>query len=349
MRFISTILCLLTGLACFSQSKTEELAIARIQYVYKLKKAIGDKIWPSFGNDKYNIPIIYYSGDTTFVANPHPKFVKQYDPIPIFVRSKLSVYRINRRIDTVQLRMMVSVSYGPDTTLYDYNTPYMKCNSREEFIQATPFKPDTRGWVAIILHEFFHGFQFLHEGYRDYVARHNFIYSAVRDPLQNLFRTQDWYRDYLKSENDLLLKACKSENRQQTDSLIRVFFDIRKERRSRIKTDSDFDFELTEKSFETMEGCARYVEAMLFSYYVKDRQLAAVDTAFNNKGNSRENIEALERITEGDYYYATGYNIVRLLKKLNIDFSSVLFKNPSVTLEELLRKSIRKNNLGTTD
>jgi hypothetical protein len=35
---------------------------------------------------------------------------------------------------------------------------------------------------------------------------------------------------------------------------------------------------------------------------------------------------------------ATGYNLTRLLQKLKIDFMARLFKEPALTLEDLLRE-----------
>lgn len=343
MRLLLVIFSLFFIQTCFSQAGTEDLAIARIQYVYKVKKIIGNKAWPSFGNEKCNIPILYFSGDTTFIANPHAKLIQQFNPTKIFQKNDLVIYRVNRRLDTVRLRMLTTISFGPDTSLYDYNAPYMKCNSREELIQVTPFKPDTRGWVNIIMHEFFHGFQLLHNGYRQFVAQNNFIYSAVRDPLQNLFDSQEWYKDLASLENELLLRANKSTDRKQIDSLIGVFFKTRNERRSRIQANPDYNFAFVEKTYETMEGCARFIETSFILSYVKDKRLAAIDSEFKRNANIQSDLDNLGKVTEGNYYYATGYNIARLLKKLNIEFTSILFKQPSVALEDILRQSIGKS------
>ncbi|MCH5684056.1 hypothetical protein LWM68_07095 [Niabella sp. W65] len=241
--------------------------------------------------------------------------------------------------------MLTTISFGPDTSSYDYNAPYMKCNSREELIQVTQFKPDTRGWVNMIMHEFFHGFQFLHNDYRQFVAQNNLIYSAMREPLQNLFNSEVWYRDLASLENELLLKANRSTDRKQIDSLIGVFIKTRKERRSRIQVTPGYDFAFIEKTYETMEGCARFIESHFISVYIKDKRLAVIDTAFKFKRNenTQSDVDSLGIITTGDYYYATGYNIVRLLKKLNISFTSILFKQPTATLEDILWQSIGKS------
>ena len=343
MRLLLTIFTFFLIQTCFSQAGTAELAIARIQYVYKVKKAVGNGAWPSFGNDKYNIPIIYFAGDTTFIANPHPKFIQQFTPTKIFQKKDLVIYRVDHRLDTVRLRMLTTINFGPDTSSYDYNAPYMKCNSREELIQVTQFKPDTRGWVNIIMHEFFHGFQFLHNDYRQFVAQNNFIYSAMRDPLQNLFNSEIWYKDLASLENELLIMANRSTDRKEADSLIGVFFKTRNERRSRIQANPDYNFAFVEKAYETMEGCARFVESYFITEYVRDKRLASIDPAFKRNANTQSLLDSLGIVTAGDYYYATGYNIMRLLKKRNIPFTSILFKQPTATLEDMLWQSIDKS------
>lgn len=339
MRKCLGIFLLLSSCSCYSQDITTKLAIARIQYVYKLKKEIGDKAWPSFGDEKYNIPIIYYAGDSTYIANPHEKFQQQFKPRLIFKNGATKIFQLNYRIDTARLRMMVSVTFGPDTTAYDYYTPYMKCNSREEFIKVTNFQPDTRGWAAMILHEFFHGFQLQFVNYLRYTAQANLTNRAIGEALQNLYATQQWYKDYVHTENELLIKACNANGKRETDSLINEFFKVRNERRSHISTGPDFKFDFNEKNFETLEGCARFIEYYVLTIPVGDKKLVSVDEHFTNKPSPLpERIDALGKVTEGDYYYATGYNLARLLTKLKIDFKAMLFSEPNVNLEDILLK-----------
>lgn len=338
MRSILIALSLLTAFECWAQQKSVQLAIARIQYVYKVKAALGNAAWPSFGKDTFNIPLVYYAGDTTFIANPHTKFIKQFNPTLIFEKGKLKIFQLARRIDTAKMRMLVSLSNGADTNTYDHNDPYMQCSSREEFVKVTGFQPNTQGWTAIVLHECFHGFQFMHSAYYQYTLQNNTSNPSIGETLQNLYRTYQWYKDYIDKENDLLIKAIKSARHQETDSLVTAFFKLRKERRSHISSDADDKFSFLEKNFETKEGTARFIEAYVLSFPVKDKNIMAIDPYFNksNIAGSVKEIESLSKATTGNYYYATGYNIVRLLKKMNIDYRSVLFVQPASNLEDIL-------------
>jgi len=340
MRNIATAFSLLIAFTCLAQDKTTQLAIERIQYIYTIKQALGNKAWPSFGKDSYNIPLIYYAGDTTFIANPHPKLMKQFNPAPIFRKGKIAIFKLDYRIDSTRMRMLVSMSPGPDTSAYDYNDPYMQCSSREEFARVSGFQANTQGWAAIVLHECFHGFQYLHSGYHQYAIQNNLTNISAGKTLQGLYTEYQWYKDYINTENDLLLKAIKAASQQETDSLVAAFFTTRQQRRSHIGSDAGLAFSMLEKNFETMEGTARFIEAYALSFPVKDKHMATVDPHFSkdNIAGSQEEIDDLSKATTGNYYYATGYNITRLLKKMKVAYDAILFKQPSITLEDMLRE-----------
>lgn len=344
MRIVLIILSFSIAFISKAQTKSSDLAIARIQYIYKVKQALGNNLWSSFGDERYNIPLIYFNGDTTYIANPHLKFIRKYSPRLIYKKGKLKIFQLDFRIDTARMRMLTSMTNGPDTTLYDYNDPYMKCSSREEFINTTGFQPTTQGWVAIVLHECFHGFQYRHPAYYQYASQHNLINLSAGTALQNLYITYPWYKDYIDTENDLLLKAIAATGKQTRDSLIGEFLKVRAERRSHISSGSDTTFNVMEKNFETMEGTARFAEAYILSSPLKDKDIMAVDPHFNkdNVAAPLADIESLAMASTGNYYYATGYNMIRLLKKMNVDYSKLFFKQPSLTLEDVLWQQTHK-------
>lgn len=327
-----------------SQDKTTELAIQRLQYLYQLKRLM-EPAWPMFGDDRYNIPILYFAGDTTFVANPHEKFIRLFQPERIFHKGDITIYRLDHRIDTAKLQMQVSVTFA-DSTVYNYREPYMKCNSREEFIKITEFIPDELGWAAMIMHEFFHGFQILHAPYQEYLYQNNLTIQGATDAMQGLFMSQVWYTDMVNVENDLLVKAIASGQEEEIYRFITEFFAVRDERRSRIDAGPDFDFGQQERSFETLEGTARFMEFYLLSNARQNKEIRGI---FLKMGEDylpdvTQTTEGLSKTTEGHYYYATGYNMTCLLKKLKIDYTSVLFNQPVVTLEDLLRNNWQTYN-----
>jgi|GEM_PF-1033199 len=323
-----------------------QLAIARIQYIYFVKKTIGDAAWSGFGNKKYNIPLLYYTDNATFISNPGEQFLRQFHPKLVFENKTTKIFRLGYRIDNISFHMHVTIGVGEDSTAYDYYPPYIRCSSREEFETATGYKTNTRLWVSMVLHECFHGFQFLHEGYTKEAIETGFILPSAGDSLQQLYRSKEWYKGYVDSENNLLLKAIACSNKKGTDSLLRQFFTVRSERRLRAKSEINHDIALLEKSFETFEGTARFIEAYVLEHPVNDRALSKIDSSFTIEqkvaGFTSNIPQYLYKTEVSDrYFYAMGYNEARLLKKMNISYTSMLFNQPALTLEDILQARFR--------
>ena len=322
-----------------AQNTVTQLAIERIQYIYLAKQTTGNLAWSLFGNERYNIPLLYYASNTTFVSNPGEKFLRQFHPQLIFENKAIRIYKLNFRIDGVPFHMQVSISYGKDTAAYDYNSPYIKCSSREEFEAVTGYHTSTQLWASMVLHECFHGFQFLHAGYRQHAIETGFMLPSIGDSLQQLYKSNAWFKASVDTENNLLLKAIRAPKGDETDSLVQQFLKVRNERRLRTMQESNLDIALLEKSFETLEGTARFIEVYALKNPIKDKALSMVDTSFSIHAADKF-INALPEYfykTEASdrYFYATGFNETRLLKKLNIQYISVLFKQPAVTLEDI--------------
>jgi hypothetical protein len=324
----------------WAQDKETQLAIARIQYIYKAKQSLGDSAWATFGSTLSTIPLIYYNGNVTYIANPHDKLIRQFQPKQVFKDKGFRLFKLDYRIDNTPFYMMVSMSIGPDTASYDYLTPYIKCSSREEFEKVTRHPTNTVNWAAMVLHECFHGFQYLHKGFTKHSIESNFIYLAIGDSLQQLYRSYEWFKNAVDLENDLLLKAIQSTRKNETDSLVRSFFDVREKRRIQTKAVTNHDIGLLERSFETVEGTGRFVEAFAMEHPLPDKNLGVIDSSFYMRDKSPFVLPVYLYETEasGKYYYTTGYNMTRLLKKLKYDYTSVLFKLPQLTLEDLLKR-----------
>jgi hypothetical protein len=323
-----------------ARDKEEQLAIARIQYIYMSKQIIGDPAWSSFGSEQNNIPLIYYTSNATFISNPTEKFIRQFDPKLIFKSKSIQIFKLDYRIDSTPLHMQASAAFGADTSAYDYHSLYIKCSSREEFETVTGYPTSTALWASMVLHECFHGFQFLHPGYVEQAIQSGFISPSVGDSLQYFYKSYEWFRKSIDTENDLLLKAIQSDREYETDSLVREFLKLRDQRRLRTKSETNYDIGLLEKSFETMEGTARFIEAYALEHPVKDDGLRAIDSSFKTTGNSMS-YKLPEYLYKTAltvrYFYATGYNQTRLLRKLNKDCCALLFKQPSLTLEDIVK------------
>ncbi|MBV9962451.1 MAG: hypothetical protein JO072_09405 [Parafilimonas sp.] len=331
---------------CSPQNATMQLAIARVQYIYHAKKLTGNAAWAAYGSNQYNIPLIYYANDTTYIANPHEKFLNQFHPQLIFNTDSLKIYQLNRRIDEAPFHMQVSINFQGDTSAYDYFSPYMKCSSREEFEHVTGYATSTQIWASMVLHECFHGFQFLHKGYTEYAVQTGFIMTSIGDSLQQLYNSLQWFKQSADAENNLLLQAIKSSSKQETDSLVQQFFKLRNKRRLRTNSETKHNITLLEKCFETLEGTARFVEASSLENPLPDSTLSTIDTSFAIKQETSFKLPEYLYKTEISqrYFYTTGYNEIRLLQKMRIDYAAQLFNQPSVTAEDILHASIGSTN-----
>ena len=244
----------------------------------------------------------------------------------------------------------METSFGIDESLDKIirPTPIMYCSSFEITSKKIPESTSTEYWVTMIVHEYFHGFQFKHKPYINTMLKKTS--SVTEDSLSKIFKNNTWFQEKIKKENDFLLKAIQSKNQSETENYVDSFFNSRKERRLETKSNLNFEIDDCEKIYETMEGTARYIEYNLQVEYATrkpDKKLVSVDSAYHSykvfKNYKMENDPWL--FTPGKrYFYATGFNILRLLDKLNIDYKSTLFKEGNLSLEEILETNYKKKN-----
>jgi hypothetical protein len=100
-----------------------------------------------------------------------------------------------------------------------------------------------------------------------------------------------------------------------------------------------------------MEGTARYAEYSLYGHFARknpDGKLVKSDTAYHSYQYFRNhNIEKDKWLYLSDrtrYFYATGFNLVRLFEKLHIDYQSRLFNEGGLSLEQILAQHLTKKS-----
>ena len=334
---------------CFGQVKSQnsaQLIFERIEYIYNLKPTIAKKYWNGFDKKKYDVPLIYYTGTESYIANPQQDFINYYKPVFVFKNSNIRIYKTVKRFDDKLFHM--ETSFGLDESLDSIirPTPIMYCSSFETTAKKIPETTSTEYWVTMIMHEYFHGFQFKHKQYIDTMLKKTA--NVSEDSLSQIFIDNTWFEKKIKRENGFLLKAIQSKNGSETKSCVDSFFSSRKERRFEAKAKLNVEIGDIEKIYETMEGTARYIEYNLQVEYATrkpDKKLVSVDTAYHSykvfKDYKMENDPWL--FTPGKrYFYATGFNIVRLLDKMNINYKARLFKEGNLSLEEVLETNYRK-------
>ena len=342
MRLLTFILPLTFILSCAqAQNRNQQIVFNRIESVYNLKSIIDRYIWKDFSDKKYDVPLIYYTDSNCFVANPTEIFINFYKPELVFESDKIKIYK-TILLDSIPFHMSASILLGDTTSDYNYKSPYMKCSSFEITRGIIPDVNSTEEWMTMLIHECFHGFQYKHQGYLDFFEQKAVLVPS--DSLKKIYKFNQWFRVYVDKENEFLLAAIASKNGKDINNYIDTFFQMRDQRRLLTLQRLNFDIKTIEETYETMEGTARYVEYSLYGKFAvmdADDKLAKSDTSYHSYSKFRnyniENDQWLFQTKKTTYFYATGYNIARLLDKLKIDYKSKLFNERSLSLEQILR------------
>ena len=327
-----------------SAQKNDSIIFYRLENLYQAKKQIFEKVWPLASDTAFSIPFIYYMPTACYAVNPRQNFIQEFKAELKFQNKELKIYKTPSRIDSFPFHMETYASDRPED--YNYLYPYGKGSSLEE---VRKFAPDlaVEFWAGMIVHEIFHGYQLRHEPYLQHLLKTKVVYAVINDSLQSYYRNYDWFKKNIDEENSLILKAIEEKNKKNTDSLIKRMFTIRQSRRERTLDTVNISIDLYEKSFETMEGTARYIEvevSMNFNKLPISNKLKQLDTNYNKiKSTNPISDPEWNYKTEVSqkYTYATGYNMARLLDKLGIEYKTRLFREPELTLEDILRKWIK--------
>ena len=320
------------------KEKTDQVVLDRIEYVYQLKSIVEKDIWPDFNSQEFDVPLIYYTENNCYVANPTSLFLSQFESDLIFQGNRLEIYKTSR-IDSIPFHMSVGMLLN-DSSAYNFKTPYIYCSSVETTSNTIPDVPSTEVWATMVLHEYFHGFQFKLKAFRNYFVESNAI---PQDSLKNIYTQNSWFREYIDKENELLLSAIAASDSVEVKQAVDSFFQIRDLRRKKTQKVLKVDIETAENLYETMEGTARYVENKvyrLFSEKQPDSKLLESDSLYQSYAYFQDSDSGKTDWfykTGKSYFYATGLNIARLLDKLQVEYKSILFSEGKIPMEEFLK------------
>jgi hypothetical protein len=345
IKYISILILTIILASCNkTENKQDKIILNRLQYIYDLKSLIDEDTWPGFTNKRFDLPLVYYSISNCYITNPTDRFIQEINPKLIFKNKSLKIYKTGL-LDSIPFHMATEMSLGDSTSEYNYKSPFINCSSLEITQKIIPDVPSTEMWATMVIHEYFHGFQFKHESFLDLFE--NTAFGMPADSLKILYKNNEWFKNDVDKENNHLLNAIKSDSETEILKSIESFFEIRDRRRTKTKQNLKIDIKPTEEIFETMEGTARYVEYSLYSKF-KDLEnnvnLEKSDSLFHSyvyfKNYDIQNDQWLFLSNKTSYYYAIGFNMTRLLNKLNVDFKLRLFNEKEMTLEKILREQI---------
>lgn len=342
MRKFSILILVIVLFSCGKNNvKQDQVILDRIEYIYNLKSFINEGTWKDFSNKKFDLPLVYYTDTVCYVSNPTKKFLNLNKSILVFKNKEIEIYKVSL-LDSIPFHMSTGITFG-DTTDYNCKSPFMNCSSLEITQKYIPDVWSTEQWSTMIIHEYFHGFQFKHPVFLEYYKQN--ILGIPSDTLKNLYKENDWFKESVDNENGLLLDAIKTDSLSEISNLLNSFFTLRDNRREKAKQLLNSDIKTIEEGYETLEGTARYIEFSLYSKLATqkpDSKLVKSDTLYQSNNyfqNYRiENDKWLYLTSKTSYYYATGFNMTRLLGKLNVDYKSRLFNQKGLTLEKILRE-----------
>lgn len=319
----------------------EQKIFDRIEFVYNLKQTVSEKTWATFNDKEYDLPLLYFTDTSSYIANPTEKFLKTFKSDLVFQNKIIKIYKTKSRVDSLPFHMETGLTLGDPTEEYNYHSPFMMCSSYEETYKTIPKVLSTEEWTTMIMHEYFHGYQYKHKTYIDYYE--NEIVQIQPGSLVEIYKNNSWFKKSIDEENQLLIKALKENNSLNTRKLIADFFALRNKRRNEGIAKLKLDISKYEKCYETMEGTARYVEYSLYNLFSTkrpDSKLLKSDRSFKSFDKFRKydikQDEWLYQTEKTTYFYATGFNLARLLDKLKIEYKSRLFKEGKISMEDLL-------------
>jgi hypothetical protein len=322
-------------------SPEEQVIFDRIEYINDLKRFIDKNVWKGLAAKEFDLPLIYYTDRFSYVANPTQKFIDSFKPDLVFQRGALKIYKTNR-LDSIPFHMETMTTFGDNSSAYNHNSPFMNCSSFEVTQKMVHDVHSTEQWTTMVIHEYFHGFQFKHPAHLAYFGK-NIAVSA--DTLQEIYKSHGWFKASVDQENAMLLAALDAADEKQTQSLVDSFFLFREKRHLQAKRQLAVDIRQIEQAYETMEGTARYVEYSLYRHFARkdpDRDLAKSDTAYHAYGYFRnhtlEKDKWLYLSDKTRYFYATGFNMVRLFDKRKVNYKTRLFNEAGLSSEQLLQQ-----------
>jgi len=323
------------------QYGVEQKIFDRIEFVYNLKQTVDENYWKTFNDKEYDLPLIYFTDTSSYVANPTDKFLNAFKSDLVFQGRQLKIYKTKNRVDSLPFHMETAMTLGDPTDDYDYHSPFMMCSGYEETFKTIPKVLSTKEWATMVIHEYFHGFQFKHQAFLGYYEKE--IAYIPEDSLTSMYKNNLWFKKSIDQENQFLLQAIAEKDSIKTIQLIDSFFNWRLQRRKFVSEKLKLNIEQYEKCYETTEGTARYVEYSLynnFSIRRPDDKLLKSDTSFKSFDKFRQyditQDKWLYQTEKTKYFYAIGFNMARLLDKLKVEYKSRLFNEGQLSMEDIL-------------
>ena len=347
MKNILFLITVISLIGCKKISLEKNIVSKRIDFILHLKKQVGDNSWKEFGKKINEGPLFYYQKDTTYLFFID-KVVKEN---LLITNHQKEYYKLKKRYDATPFHMETQIEFeGDSKNPILLNHPIEFCSSPEETQKFIPSVTSTEIWATMVIHEMFHHFQFNNSSFKNYMKSITTLGFDNRN-LKKLLDSDKTFKRDIIIENDLLLKVLVTKNKDSINSFLHLFLKKRIERRYKYNKVHP-NFTKVEDAFEKMEGSARYIEyqsmvimrklATTNSYAIKDDTLFNNYTDFKKFDISNKDFKYLQTVSY-DYYYTLGFNLLRVLDKLNINHQKMLFTIPEKSLTSFISESQQNN------
>jgi hypothetical protein len=359
----------LSNLLLPSQSVNSErltaLDKARLAEANHLRQALGDAVWPGFG--QANIPVILYNQEYAFLTglpDPEPGWIKvpaneqrggPWEVVPGDTFQGEPYYR-QRLADPEITPEAFTVLVGDRWVASMTTREWTEIGIAEPILESFPswLRPilpyklfirfmlgDSDRYISLIQHEAFHAYQGQVAGA---------LIAAGEDALHQYGGKYPWDSNDLQadweSEIDLLVKAVRAASREETIELTRQFLARREQRRSDNRLSPELvDYECLR---ELEEGLAKYVQVQTLQQAAtaSDYQPVAnieLDRDFNRYTTAEKflnlEISNTKTVSEDSRFYYTGMLQALLLDRLMPGWKGRALAE--ITLEDLLRQAVR--------
>ncbi|WP_445385790.1 hypothetical protein ACT6NV_03015 [Robiginitalea sp. IMCC44478] len=325
----------------------DSLSTRRISFVLNLKKAVAESSWSDFGTKNNEGTLIYFDSNWSEIFFPDSYVIEKLRE----GKKHSDNYWLLERTDSIPYHMEVMISFNEeDSSEFFFKNPVEQYSSVEEIGKYIPSVETTEMWATMVIHEMFHHYQYNNKNYRKYADSVIAILPFDSRNLVALCQEDEQFLTLIQGENKILMKALSEGNKDNRNSLITSYLDQREKRITKYGADYPL-LERVEDYYVIQEGSARYIEyksMFVLKNYFNNSEAPTIlnDQKFNSFSEFEEiDLESsafnyLVYAGPTDYHYTIGFNIMRLLDELKIEYKKELLNNPEKGLHQYLKDYI---------
>lgn len=335
-----------------------ETELNRLNEINHLRTALGDRIWPGWGDQ--NIPIVVYNEAYVFLTgleNPSSGWVKvPYKSVVggpwQAVGGAIHYHKQHIPEDgqTPQAFIVeIGDTYAASMTTKDWTKIELMQIIKDELPNfLKPIMP-----YSLIINKFnsdWHITSILHESFHAFQAQQNYERVKLAESLNSLHDSYPWhdpdFRGKWVEERHLLATIMAKNEREDISALVKEWLRIRNARRAILNPDLIH----YEKQREWLEGLAKYAELQSWKLASDPELYKPIpgmkedpDFNFYKKAedqlvNERRQLRSDLGFSESMFYYS-GWAQAELLERLNPNWKSNALES-GIFLDELIEKSL---------